>query len=309
MNEFELIDEITSNFRQQSNVVLGPGDDAAILATPDARVAVSTDILVEGVHFRQEWTTPYQLGRRTAAQNFADIAAMGGRPTALVVGVAAPRSRDPLWFTEVSRGLQDECDLVGASVIGGDLSSGQQLMIAATVLGDLDGRPPVTRSGANVGDLVAVAGRLGWSAAGLAALQAGADIDSAYLDAYRAPTPPYAAGIAAALAGATAMIDVSDGLLADAAHIAVASKVTINLDSSLLRPDAVLEDAAVVLGRNARDFVLSGGEDHALLAVFPGDARVPDAFRIIGHVETRGAHAVVVDGFEHLGTQGHDHFG
>lgn len=309
MNEFELIDEITSNFRQQSNVVLGPGDDAAILATPDARVAVSTDILVEGVHFRQEWTTPYQLGRRAAAQNFADIAAMGGRPTALVVGVAAPRSQDPLWFTEVSRGLQDECDLVGASVIGGDLSSGQQLMIAATVLGDLDGRPPVTRSGANVGDLVAVAGRLGWSAAGLAALQAGADIDSAFLDAYRAPTPPYEVGVAAAFAGACAMIDVSDGLLADAGHIAIASNVTINLDSSLLRPDTALEDAAVVLGRNARDFVLTGGEDHALLAVFPGPARVPDAFRIIGHVETRGAHAVVVDGFEHLGTQGHDHFG
>lgn len=309
MNEFELIDEITSRLQQRSNVLLGPGDDAAMLATPDGRVLASTDILIENVHFRQAWTTPYELGRRAAAQNFADIAAMGGTPTALLVGIAAPKAQDSQWFSQVASGMQDECDLVGASVIGGDLSAADRIMIAVTVLGDLEGRAPVTRSGAVVGDVVALAGRLGWSTLGLTALQQDVAVDPELLAAYRAPTPPYAAGVAAASAGATSMIDVSDGLLADAGHIADASRVTIALDALALQPERQALVGAQQLGIPVLEAVLTGGEDHALLATFADPASVPPMFRSIGRVIARGEHAVLVDGLPHSGKQGHDHFG
>lgn len=308
MGEFDLIASITAQLRQRERVLLGPGDDAALLAAPDGRVLASTDILVEGVHFRPEWTSVYQLGRRAAAQNFADIAAMGAVPTALLVGVAAPASQDEEWFTELARGLQDECDLVGASVIGGDLSVGVQTMVAVTVLGDLAGRAPVTRSGARAGDVLAIAGRLGWSACGLLALQQGRDVDPEVLDAYRVPMPPYAAGPRAAAAGATAMIDVSDGLLADAGHIAHASGVTLDIDARSLQPDHQVLVAARRLGAPVLPLVLAGGEDHALLATFPDLALVPPDFRSIGRVRPRTDHAVLVDGAPYTGPQGHDHF-
>ena len=309
MGEFELIDAITARLLQRPNVLLGPGDDAALLTVPDGTLLASTDILVEHVHFHLEWTTPYELGRRAAAQNFADIAAMGAVPTALLVGVAAPKTLDTQWFTEVARGLQDECNVVGASVIGGDLSSSDCVMIAVTVLGDLAGAAPVTRAGAQLGDVVAVAGRLGWSALGLAALQQGIAVEEAVLSSYRVPMPPYAAGVEAASHGATAMIDVSDGLLADAGHIADASRVTIELDAIALQPDVLAMRAAHRLGLSALQCVLTGGEDHALLATFPNADAVPATFRRIGRVVARAEHAVLVDGLPHAGSQGHDHFG
>ncbi len=313
MNEFELIGEITGHFPQQPDVLLGPGDDAAQLLVRHGSVLASTDILVEGVHFRQDWTTPYELGRRAAAQNFADITAMGCNPRALLVAVAAPRQQPAQWFTELARGLQEECTLVGASVIGGDLSAGESIVVSVTVLGDPCGGEPIRRGGAQVGDLVAVAGRLGWSATGLLALQQGVDVDPALLSAYRRPQPPYAAGPAARAARATAMIDVSDGLLADAGHIADASAVTIDLDSAQLQPDELVRLASQQLAADPLDAVLSGGEDHAMLATFPrgrqGSGQVPrPTFRVIGRVIPRGTHAVLVDGTAHRGKQGHDHF-
>ena len=313
MDEFDLIDRITRQLAQHTDVRIGPGDDAAELTVHHGSVLASTDILVEGVHFRQDWTTPYALGRRAAAQNLADITAMGGTASALLVAVAAPRGTDPTWFTELARGLRDECDLVGASVIGGDLSAGPTIVVSVTVLGDSGGAAPVTRAGARAGDVVAVAGRLGWSATGLIALQHGLPVDPQLLDAYRTPQPPYAAGPLGRAAGATAMIDVSDGLLADAAHIADASGVTLAFDSAALTPDALVAEASAMLGVDPRQAVLTGGEDHAILATFPlgadGVAMVPSpSFRVIGRVVARGVHAVLVDGAPHGGPGGHDHF-
>lgn len=315
MGEFERIDEITARLVQGRWVMVGPGDDAAQLRTPHGSVLASTDILVEDVHFRQDWTTPFELGRRAAAQNFSDINAMGCNPTALLVAVAAPKHIGNGWYTELARGLQAECDLVGASVIGGDLSRGDAIVISVTVLGDPGGGEPVLRSGAQVGDIVAVAGRLGWSAAGLAALQQGVAVDASLIDAYRVPQPPYAAGPAGRAAGATAMIDVSDGLLADAGHVADASHVTIALETSLLVPDPEVAAASRALGMDAMQAVLTGGEDHAILATFPSGGISPlglhmpqPLFRIVGRVVARGAHAVLVDGAPHHGRAGHDHF-
>lgn len=307
-DEFERIGSITAHFTQRHGVLLGPGDDAAVLATPDASVAASTDMLVEDVHFKAAWTTPHELGRRAAAQNFADIAAMGGVPTALLVAVGAPSTLPDAWFDEVSLGLETECALVGASVIGGDLAKSDRIVIAVTVLGDLQGRDPVTRAGARDGDVVALAGRVGWSVAGWLSLERGIAIHDDVVAAYRAPAPPYAAGVAAALAGATSMIDVSDGLIADAGHIADASGVTIDIDTSRLPADDTLRDAAAALGVDFTELLLTSGEDHPMLATFPAGSTIPGGFRTIGRVSPRGTAGVLVNGQPHTGRGGWTHF-
>lgn len=304
--EFELIADITRHFPQHADVLLGPGDDAAVLAVTDGRVLASTDLLVEGVHFTREWLSPYVLGRRAAAQNFADIEAMGGHPTALLIGLAAPRDTDPDWFDELARGLAAECDLVGASVIGGDMSTGDAVVVAVTVLGVQTPAGVVTRAGARPGDVVAVAGRLGWSALGLAALKRGVDLP-AVTAAYRVPEPPYGAGARAAAAGATAMLDCSDGLLADLGHIAAASGAVIDVHSPAVPVAPEVTAAAVALGRDPLAAALTGGEDHALLATFPPTAVLPAGFVPIGTVGP-GPAAVTVDGRRHAGSAGHDHF-
>ena len=173
VGEFELIAAITTRLGSSAAVVLGPGDDAAVVAIPDGRVVATTDVLVEGVHFRRDWSSAYDVGRKAAAANLADVAAMGGTATALLVGLAAPADLPLSWALGLADGLRDEAALVGAVVVGGDTVSAAQLVVAVTALGSLDGRAPVTRAGAQVGDQVVLAGRLGWSSAGLRLLQAG----------------------------------------------------------------------------------------------------------------------------------------
>ena len=212
-------------------------------------MVASTDVLVETVHFRLDWSTPEQVGRRAAAANLADIAAMGAVPTALLVGLACPANTPVATLTALADGLWAEAGVVGAGVVGGDVASSAQLMVAVTALGSLEGRPPVLRGGARPGDLVAVRGRLGWAAAGLAVLQRGFRSPAVVVNAHRVPEPPYAAGPEAAKAGATAMIDVSDGLLADLGHIARASGVRIDLRSATLDVPARLRDVGAAWAR------------------------------------------------------------
>ena len=304
--------------------LVGPGDDCAVVAAPDGRYVVSTDVLVEDRHFRRRWSSGYDVGWRAAVQNLADVVSMGARPAALVVSLVMPGDLPVDWVTGLARGLAEACTPLGAAVVGGDLSGGDQVVVAVTVHGDLEGREPVLRSGARPGDVVALAGSLGRSAAGLALLDAGrADVDEALVAAHLRPDPPLTAGPAAADAGATAMMDVSDGLLRDAGRMARASGVVVDLELDALGADRDrLLTAASALGGSGGDvpqedagdradgWVLSGGEDHALLAAFPADADLPAGFRAIGTVRTTdgdGAGARVDGALAHRAT-GWDHF-
>lgn len=274
---------------------LGPGDDAAVLRAPDGRYVVTTDTMVHGPDFRLAWSTPFELGWKAAATNLADVAAMGAVPTALVVALAAPTSTPVADLEAIADGLREACAALaaGCGVVGGDLSASPALTIAVTAFGDLEGRAPVRRSGARPGDVVAVAGALGRAASGLALLfaegvDAGGEPDADAAAALRThaagllaaqlrPEPPIAAGPAAARAGATAMLDVSDGLAIDAARIAAASAVAVDLDPAAIA--AVAGDG--IDPRRA----LTGGEDHALLATFPPGAALPGGFAAIGRVD------------------------
>jgi thiamine-monophosphate kinase len=372
LGEFGLIKALTAWLPPGPRTLVGIGDDAAVLATPDGRVVATTDFLLEGGHFRRDWSSGADVGHKAAARSLADLAAMGAVPSALLVALAAPPDLPVAWAAELAEGLAAECARAGASVIGGDTARADRVLLAVTGLGDLAGRAPVLRSGAAPGDLIAVAGPLGHAAAGLALLSAGPHPDpppagprealrggpppagprealpggpppaaDLLIAAHLRPRPPYDAGPQAAALGATAMIDISDGLLADLGHVADASGVRIDLDSVALRPDRRGPDDPLVTaaravggadrhvsgGRTERvtrpghgashreanpaqidalDWVLTGGEDHSLVATFPAGTRLPPRWRVIGSVGP-GA-GVVVDGQPRAGARGWDHF-
>jgi thiamine-monophosphate kinase len=298
--EFGLIARITRRLPAGPSTLLGPGDDAALVAAPDRRVVISTDVLVDGRHFRRDWSTAEDVGHRAAAANLADIAAMGAVPTALVVALCTPPDLPLNWAEELADGLGAEAASAGAAVVGGDISSSPTLTIAVTALGDLDGRPPVTRGGARPGDLVAVAGRL----------CRGFRTPKILVDAHRRPEVPYRAGPEAALLGATAMIDVSDGLLADLGHVATASAVAIDLRRETFPLPGQMRDAAAALGVDPYTWLLSGGDDHALAATFPAGTDLPERWLVVGQVQDAAAvPAVTVDGRVFGdGSGGWDHF-
>ncbi|WP_235734776.1 thiamine-phosphate kinase [Nocardioides alcanivorans] len=307
--EFALIDAITAIFPQGEQVLVGPGDDAAVLRIRNGHVVVSTDLMVEGRHFRREWAPAEDIGARAAAQNLSDVNAMGGTATSLTVGLALPADLTVEWVLGFARGFAAECSKVGASVVGGDITRSDQVVIAVTVMGGCT-VSPVLRSGAEPGDVVALCGRQGWAAGGLAILGRGFRSPRVLVEAYRRPEPPYAAGRVAAEAGATAMIDVSDGLVADAAHIAGASGVRINLHSAQLDVAEPLHAVGSALGADPIQFVLGGGDDHPLLACFPADVPLPEGWTAVGAVLAADAEAapVTVDGAPYEGTAGWTHF-
>lgn len=313
LGEDQLLARIFPILPAGSATLLGPGDDAAVLAAPDGRFVVSTDVLVEGHHFRLDRGSPEALGRRAAAQNLADVAAMGARPTAITVGLVIPASTPVDWVLGLARGLAEACGPHGVGVVGGDLTGGEQVVVSVTVHGDLEGREPVRRDGACPGDVLALAGTVGRSAAGLALLESGTDDDARWAGLFAthlSPEPPLAAGPAAALAGASSMIDVSDGLLKDAGRVARASEVRIEVDTGALAGlIAPLAEAAAHLGADPLRWVLTGGEDHGLLATFPAGAELPEGFVVLGRVLEGGEEpGVLVDGQAPTGESGWDHF-
>ena len=317
LDEAQLLERMLPLLPQGHRTVTGPGDDAAVLNVPSGQAVISTDVLVEGHHFRTDWSTAEDVGYRAAVQNLADIAAMGASPTGMVVGLVLPPTTPVDWVEGIARGLAEATEPAGVGVIGGDLVAGEQLVIAITVHGETFAHP-ILRSGANVGDVVTVAGTLGKAAAGyalkLADYEAASESAEAELIArFRRPLPPLSAGVAAAAGGASAMMDISDGLLKDARRLARASGVTLDLQSDSFTADVeALEPAVTVLGREREDalsWVITGGEDHGLLATFPAGEELPEDFRIVGVVGEPGDEPVVIDGEPPtLKDSGWDHF-
>jgi thiamine-monophosphate kinase len=372
---------------------VGIGDDAAVVTAPSGSVVAAVDLLIEGRHFRRDWSSAYDVGVKAAARSLADIAAMGAVNTALLVALAAPGELPARWAMDLAEGLAFEATRAGAGIVGGDTAGADAVTLSVTALGDLENRRPVLRSGARPGDVIAVAGPLGHSAAGLALLMSGAGQAApgtavapfatrgpgpgpelaalpSLVAAHLRPAPPYDAGPEAARLGATAMIDVSDGLLADLGHVAAASGVQANIQSSRLAPGTALREAAASLAASAAssrtsaaysppsipladsprampgkvplpgtapgqpppvtpqegsatgnsparadgegasamtlEWMLTGGEDHSLVAAFPPGTVLPDRWRVIG--EVREGTGITVDGVPHKGPAGWQHF-
>ncbi|MBB3036241.1 thiamine-phosphate kinase [Hoyosella altamirensis] len=286
--EFGVIRRITAGRVQPAATLIGPGDDAAVVSLTHGTVVASVDMLVEGRHFRTDWSSPHDIGRKSIAQNAADMAAMGARPLTFLVGLGCPADT-PLAVTDaLNEGLWEEASAVGAGIGGGDLVQSPHITVSVTALGDLDGRRAVLRSGARPGDLIAMAGETGYSAAGLELLTRGiAPGDAATRECvaiHRTPRPPYREGVAAAEAGAHAMIDTSDGLLSDLGHIARASGVRIDIDTAALGCPEPVRAVAAICGTDAMAWVLDGGEDHALVAAFAPQSAIPENWRLIGSV-------------------------
>ncbi len=293
-----------------TGALVGPGDDAAVLPAPDGRVVATVDTLVHGPDFRLAWSSAFDLGWKAAAVNLADVAAMGARPTALLVALALPNATRLSFVEALADGLRAACDALapGCAVEGGDLTVSDTLTVAVTALGSLDGRRPVLRSGARPGDVVALAGEAGAAARGLDVLfrrfrdlqgePVPVEVDvldageAACVAAQLRPQPPIGLGPVAADAGATAMMDVSDGIALDASRMADASSVTIAIDSAALGP--------------RRGWAVDGGEDHALLATFPVGAALPVGFRVVGAVRPREGFPLLVDDAPYEGRGGWD---
>ena len=310
LGEIAALKLAVKNFRKVETTLVGSGDDAAVVAVTDGRFVVTTDTMVESHDFRTEFSTGYDLGFKAVASNVADVAAMGAKPIALVVAMVIPKNTTQMWLEDFARGLQAGCDELApeCEIVGGDLAAGEQIVIAVTAHGHLAGANPVLRSGAQVGDSVALAGTLGRAACGLdLLLHQDKSLAKAY-DEWVAvqlrPTPPIQLGIQAA-GHANSMLDVSDSLALDCNRLANASDVSIELDRNKLEGyAAVLELAAQSLSarddvaRDPMDWVLYGGEDHSLLATFPQGSEIPRGFKVIGSVVKRGAVPVSLGGSE-----------
>lgn len=302
LGESGVLSRVLARLSAADAAALGPGDDCAVLRVRGDAV-VTTDTMVEGPDFRLAWHSGFELGWKLAATNLSDVASMGAIPTALTVALAVPRETPVALLEEIAGGLDAACRVLapGCGVIGGDLSRAPVVTAAITAIGELDGREPVTRSGARPGDVVAYAGELGLAGMGLSLLFAeAADPDGTAHDrslaelwarhpevlaAQLAPAPPIPLGIAAARAGATAMMDVSDSLSIDAGRLARASGVLVDLDTGMLE-EAFGEQQGV---RVPLEAMLTGGEDHGLLATFSANAALPGGFRRIGEVRDPGA--------------------
>ena len=295
-------------------VIVGPGDDAAVLAAPSGQLVLTADALIEGVHFDLGFTSPRDLGYKAVVVNVSDIAAMGASPRAALVTLALSRQLEAAWVMELYGGMREAADEHALWIVGGDLTRADQVAISVTVAGDVAPGRAVTRSGARPGDVVAVTGALGASAGGLRVMAGGrvrTDADRALLRAHQRPGARVGEGAVLARHGATAMMDVSDGLAKDLTRLAAASGIRARLR---------IADVPVADGATEAE-ALGGGEDYELLVTLPGPsalaaaaAELRDAYGVgltsIGDVEAGdGVVAVGDDGVERpLDPTGWDHF-
>ncbi len=249
-----------------SRLTVGIGDDAAVVAT-NAQSIITSDMAVEDVHFKLEWSSPFDIGRKITAANVADILSMGGKCDFLTASVALTGGETLQWIESLARGMKHEADLAGALIVGGDIARGPKVVISMTAVGNSPS--PILRSGAKIGDGIYLSSLTGWSAAGLELLTREISINSATaekaLSEFSAPTLDYSIDFL----GATAMADVSDSVLVQAEQIADASGVQLALDQDLISaaPEfKELSELATELNADVMQWILAGGEDHVLLA-------------------------------------------
>lgn len=295
LGESGVLNRILAHLSEAQQATIGPGDDCAVLKV-SGDLVVTTDTMIEGPDFRLDWHDGYQLGWKLAATNLSDVASMGATPSALTLAIACPHDTPVRLLEEIAAGLNAACKSLapGCGVVGGDLGTAPVLMAAVTALGEMQNRAPVTRSGARPGDVVAYAGQLGLSGVGLELLLSASgdkpltsselrqltQQHAEVLRAHLTPKPPIALGVVAAQGGASAMMDVSDALSLDAARLADASSVSVALHSRLLTQHFGEQSGVTV----PLQMMLTGGEDHGLLATFPVTAPLPEGFLPIGEV-------------------------
>jgi thiamine-monophosphate kinase len=289
----------------QSGVEVGIGDDAAIFSATGSRLVATVDTAVEGIHFRRNWSSPFQIGAKLTTASLADVFAMGGEPKYLLVATAIPESDNKEVIEELAKGIRSVADRFQVSVIGGDLSKSEKLLLSITALGEID-RTPLTRSGAKVGQIVYVSALPGLSAAGLATLSRNLDRPKFVIDAHLNPKltrPERLMGVA------SAMSDISDGLSIDALHIAQESKVAIHFSKDLISKAgdfSYLSEIADEFNEDVFNWILNGGEDHFFIATVDSII-TDDALGFpIGRVEV-GDGRVFLDGVE-IEKGGYQHF-
>jgi len=270
--EFDLIAALSPFLSgAEDDVLVGTGDDAAVLALGDRSICLTVDVVVEDVHFRRSLSSLADVGWKAVAVNVSDVAAMAGRPSVAVVGLCRPASVASDEITELYQGMSEACQRWGLRLVGGDTVAADALALSVTVLGDLDGGSGVRRDGARAGDAVVVVGALGAAATALAQVAAGVEPDPALLAAHRRPRALVEAGRALADHGATALIDCSDGLGRDLGHVCRASGLRARVEAERLPVADGVHEAAAALSADAWRLVTGGGEDFALIAAVPAE--------------------------------------
>ncbi len=289
----------------QTGVEIGIGDDAAVVLASNKKLVATVDMAVEDIHFKREWSTPFQIGAKLTTANLADIFAMGATPKYLLVAAAITEVNNSQTVSELAKGIRSVADKFEVAVIGGDLSRAEKMSLSITALGEISEKP-ITRSGAKVGDIVYVSALPGLSAAGLAILTRGLDRPRYVVEAHLNPKLSAPNKL---IQVATSMCDISDGLFTDASHIASASTVRINLSKNKLISGSDFKDLAelaVELGEQVFDWILTGGEDHFFLATVDPKNASDEIGLEIGVVEAGGGE-VVLDG-EKIQKAGYQHF-
>jgi len=289
----------------QTGVEIGIGDDAAVVLASNKKLVATVDMAVEDIHFKREWSTPFQIGAKLTTANLADIFAMGATPKYLLVAAAITEVNNSQMVSELAKGIRSVADKFEVAVIGGDLSRAEKMSLSITALGEISEKP-ITRSGAKAGDIVYVSALPGLSAAGLAILTRGLDRPRYVVEAHLNPKLSAPNKL---IQVATSMCDISDGLVTDASHIASASTVRINLSKNKLISGSDFKDLAelaVELGEQVFDWILTGGEDHFFLATVDPKNASDEIGLEIGVVEAGGGE-VVLDG-EKIQKAGYQHF-
>lgn len=306
-SEAGLIERLRDLFHTsfQNDVQVGIGDDAAVIAASQNKLVATVDMAVEDIHFKRQWSTPFQIGAKLTTANLADIYAMGAIPKYLLVAAAITEVNNIDVITELAKGIRSVADKQQVVVIGGDLSKAEKMSLSITALGHMSGRP-LTRTGAAVGDLVYLSSLPGLSAAGLAILTRGLDRPRYVVEAHLNPklTPPFEL-----MKVATSMCDISDGLATDAKHLASSSGVSINFSKELIEKAADYKDLAELaleLGEDVFDWILTGGEDHFFIATVSASNANEILGIQVGRVE-KGSGEVLLDGAE-VKKAGYQHF-